>query len=40
LAIAPDSVFLVAETSCEAKNLFLDRALIVETVRQAGAEFI
>jgi hypothetical protein len=30
---------LVAETSCEARNLFLDRALIVETVRQTGAGF-
>ena len=30
---------LVAETSCEARNLFLDRALIVETVRRAGAGF-
>jgi hypothetical protein len=29
----------VAETSCEARNLFLDRALIVETVAQAGAGF-
>ena len=26
-------------TSCEAKNLFLDRALIVDTVGQAGAGF-
>jgi hypothetical protein len=30
---------LVAETSCEARNLFLDRALIVDTVGQAGAGF-
>jgi hypothetical protein len=27
---------LVAETSCEARNLFLDRALIVDTVGQTG----
>jgi hypothetical protein len=26
-------------TSCEAKNLFLDRALIVDTVGQTGAGF-
>ena len=30
---------LVAETSCEARNLFLDRALIVATVGRAGAGF-
>jgi hypothetical protein len=30
---------LVAETSCEARNLFLDRALIVDTVGQTGAGF-
>jgi len=30
---------LVAETSCEARNLFLDRALIVDTVGQTGASF-
>ena len=30
---------LVAETSCEARNLFLDRALMVDTVGQAGAVF-
>jgi hypothetical protein len=30
---------LVAETSCEARNLFLDRALIVDTVNQAKASF-
>src|ERR1700682_5914466 len=28
---------LVAETSCEARNLFLDRALIVDTMGQTGA---
>jgi hypothetical protein len=30
---------LVAETSCEARNLFLDRALMVNTVGQTGASF-
>ena len=30
---------LVAETSCEARNLFLDRALIVDTVGRIGAGF-
>jgi hypothetical protein len=30
---------LVAETSCEARNLFLDRALMVDTVGQTGAGF-
>jgi hypothetical protein len=30
---------LVAETSCEARNLFLDRALMVDTVAQTGAGF-
>jgi Domain of unknown function (DUF1998) len=30
---------LVAETCCEARNLFLDRALIVDTVGQTGAGF-
>jgi hypothetical protein len=30
---------LVAETSCEARNVFLDRALIVDTVGQTGAGF-
>jgi len=30
---------LVAETSCEARNLFLDRALIVDTVGLTGAGF-
>jgi hypothetical protein len=30
---------LVAETSCEARNLFLDRALIVNTVNQTKASF-
>jgi hypothetical protein len=30
---------LVAETSCEARNLFLDRALLVDTVGQTGAGF-
>src|SRR5271170_2325199 len=30
---------LVAETSCEARNLFLDRALIVDTIGQTAAGF-
>ena len=28
---------LIAETSCEARNVYLDRALLVETVAQTGA---
>ena len=30
---------LIAETSCEARNLFLDRALLVETLAETGAAF-
>jgi Domain of unknown function (DUF1998) len=30
---------LIAETSCERRNEFLDRALVVNTVEAAGAEF-
>ncbi len=30
---------LIAETSCEARNLFLDRALLIETMAEAGASF-
>jgi hypothetical protein len=30
---------LVAETSCEARNLFLDRALLVDTVGPTGTGF-
>jgi hypothetical protein len=30
---------LVAETSCEARNLFLDRALLVPTLSDSGAAF-
>jgi hypothetical protein len=30
---------LIAETSCEQRNEFLDRALVVETVGRAGAAF-
>jgi hypothetical protein len=30
---------LVPETSCEQRNEFLDRALVVPTVEQCGAEF-
>jgi Domain of unknown function (DUF1998) len=33
------SCLLVAETSCEARNLFLDRALLVETMSEGGAQF-
>jgi hypothetical protein len=30
---------LIAETSCERRNEFLDRALVVATVERTGAEF-
>jgi hypothetical protein len=30
---------LIAETSCEARNLFLDRSLLVETMANQGAAF-
>ena len=30
---------VIAETSCEARNLFLDRALLVDTVGPSGAAF-
>ena len=30
---------LIAETSCEMRNLFLDRALLMPTMAGAGAEF-
>ena len=30
---------LIAETSCEQRNEFLDRALVVPTVEALGAEF-
>jgi len=30
---------LIAETSCEARNLFLDRALLLETMAEPGAAF-
>lgn len=30
---------LIAETSCEMRNVFLDRALLVETMAQEGANF-
>jgi hypothetical protein len=30
---------LIAETSCEMRNVFLDRALIVETMANGGANF-
>jgi len=30
---------LIAETSCERRNEFLDRALVVNTVEELGSEF-
>jgi hypothetical protein len=30
---------LVSETSCEARNVFLDRALMIDTVGSSGAGF-
>ena len=30
---------LISETSCEQQNDFLDRALVVQTVENSGAEF-
>jgi hypothetical protein len=33
------AVLLVAETSYEARNLFLDRALMVDTMEQTEASF-
>jgi hypothetical protein len=30
---------VIAETSCEARNLFLDRALLVDTVGPTGVGF-
>jgi hypothetical protein len=30
---------LISETSCEQQNDFLDRALVVRTVQNLGAEF-
>lgn len=30
---------LIAETSCEARNLFLDRALLIETMSEDGSAF-
>lgn len=33
------SCLYIAETSCEQRNEFLDRALVVQTVEHAGAEF-
>jgi hypothetical protein len=30
---------LIAETTCEAQNEMLDRALVVRTVQGSGAEF-
>ena len=33
------SCLLVPETSCEYRNLFLDRALVVETLSSGGAAF-
>jgi hypothetical protein len=34
------SCLLVAETSCEARNLFLDRALLVRTMSGADTAFL
>jgi hypothetical protein len=31
---------LIAETSCEARNLLLDRALLVATMAEPGAAFL
>jgi hypothetical protein len=31
---------LIAETSCEMRNVFLDRALIVDTMGVAGASLL
>ena len=33
------SCLLIAETSCEKRNLYLDRSLLVETLTGAGAGF-
>jgi hypothetical protein len=33
------SCLLIAETCCEQRNDFLDRALVVSTVENSGAEF-
>ena len=33
------SCLLIAETSCEKRNLFLDRSLLVETVAELGVSF-
>jgi hypothetical protein len=30
---------VIAETSCEARNLFLDRALLIDTVGPSGVGF-
>jgi hypothetical protein len=30
---------LIAETSCESRNLYLDRALLVETMSATGEAF-
>ena len=37
--VACHGCLLIAETSCEQHNDFLDRALLVPTVEDAGAEF-
>jgi hypothetical protein len=39
LGAACHGCLLIAETSCEQKNDFLDRALVVPTVDNLGAEF-
>jgi hypothetical protein len=39
LGSACHGCLLIAETSCEQRNDFLDRALVVPTVEALGAEF-
>ena len=44
IVVAPDGAachgcLLIAETSCEARNLFLDRTLLVPTMANADAAF-
>jgi hypothetical protein len=39
LGSACHGCLLIAETSCEQRNQFLDRALVVPTVEAIGAEF-
>jgi hypothetical protein len=39
IRIARKICLVIAETSCEARNLFLDRALLVDTVGPSGVGF-